>query len=176
MSRATCPVARCRAPTMRCMRAVTHNLCLALALVGCATRSSPGLEYRASYSTSYRTMAEALDKAESQWVAAGVTEYSFHIRRGGVFGGSVYNVVYRDSSCRAWPLKDIGLSSSIECEENSMPRLFAEVRKEVTSGDSSISLSLDPELGYVRWFWIEPRTDVTDQGWGAEISRFRVLK
>jgi len=57
-----------------------------------------------------------------------------------------------------------------------MPQLFAEVRKEITSGDSDIFISLDPELGYVQWFSFEPHTDLSDQGWGAEISHFRVLR
>jgi hypothetical protein len=157
------------------MKAAMYSLCL-VALAGCATESSRGLEYRASEGMGLNDVAVALDKAEAQWVAAGATKYSFHIRRGGVFGGSVYKVIYRGGSCRATHLKDIGLPSSFACERNSIPQLFAEIRNEVASANSDISLSLDSELGYVHWFSVEPHTDLTDQGWGAEISHFKVLK
>ena len=158
------------------MKATTFSLCFALSLVGCTTQRSRGLEYYVPRESSFHDVSVALDKAEAQWAAAGVTNYSFHIRLAGVFGGSVYEATYQAGSCRATHLKDVGLPSSFACDENSMPQLFAVIREEVTSEKSDIWLSLDPELGYVRWFSIEPHTDVPDQGWGAEISHFKVLK
>ena len=145
-------------------------------LAGCATESSRGLEYRTAQRSSSAEIVAALDKAEAQWNAAGIASYSLRIRRGGVFGGSVFKATYRAGSCRAVHLKDVGLPSSFACEKNSMPRLLAEVRELVMSGEGDVSLSLDPELGYVHWFSIEPHTGLTDQGWGVEITHFRVLK
>jgi len=118
----------------------------------------------------------ALDRAEAQWGSAAITSYSLRFRRGGVFGGSVFKATYRPGSCRATHLEDVGLPSSFACEKNSMSQLLAEVRKQVISGEGDVSLSLDPELGYIHWLSVEPHTDLTDQGWGVEITRFRVLK
>jgi len=158
------------------MKTAFSSLSLALALVGCATEQSRALEHHVSWGGNFHEIAVALDAAEAKWAATGITNYSFRIRRGGAFGGSVYNAVYRPGSCGATHLKDVGLPASFSCEENSMPQLFAEIRNQVASRNSDISVSLDPKIGYVRSFSIEPHTDLTDQGWGAEISHFRVLK
>ena len=158
------------------MKTGAYGLVVVFILAGCATESSRGLEYRTAKSTNSAEIVAALDKAKAQWDAAGITNYSLRIRRGGVFGGSVFKATYQAGSCRAAHLKDVGLPSSFACERNSMPQLLAEVREQVISGESDVSLSLDPELGYIRWFSIEPHTDLTDQGWGIEITHFRVLK
>ena len=145
-------------------------------LAGCATENLRGLEYRTAQSTNSAEIVAALDRAEAQWRAAAITSYSLRIRRSGVFGGSVFEAIYEPGACRATHLKDIGLHSSFTCEENSMSQLLAEVRKQVTSGDADVWLSLDPELGYIHWFSVEPHTGLTDQGWGVEITHFRVSK
>ena len=158
------------------MKTSAYGLAVALILAGCVTGSSRGLEYRTDRGTNSAEIVAALDKAEALWNTAGITSYSMHIRRGGVFGGSVFTATYRAGSCRAKHLKDIGLPSSFACEENSIPQLRTEVRKEIMTGQSDVSLSLDPELGYIRWFFIEPHTNLTDQGWGVEVSDFRALR
>jgi len=158
------------------MKKIAFGVVVASLLAGCATETSRGLEYRTTQSLSSDEILAALDRAEAQWGTAGITSYSMNIRRGGVFGGSVFMATYRAGSCRARHLRDAGLPSSFACEENSMPLLLAEVRKEVIAGEADVSLSLDPDLGYVHWFSVEPHTDLTDQGWGVEVSRFKVLK
>jgi hypothetical protein len=158
------------------MRPGAYGLAVVFVLAGCASESSRGLEYRTAQSTNSAEIVAAIDRAEAQWRSAAITSYSLRIRRGGVFGGSVFKATYGPGSCRATYLKDVGLPSSLACEENSMPQLLAEVRNQVTSGEGDVSLSLDPELGYLHWFSVEPHTDLTDQGWGVEITHFRVLK
>ena len=145
-------------------------------LIGCAHKRSPGLEYHVARAGDYHDVVAALNKAEAQWVSVGVTSYSYHIRRGGMFGGSVFKAIYRNGSCRASHLRDVGASSNFSCDENSMPQLFAAIRKAVASKDSDIFVSFDHELGYVMWFSIEPNAGPSDQGWGVEISHFKVLK
>jgi hypothetical protein len=158
------------------MKTGAYGLAVVFMLAACATESSRGLEYRTAQSTNSAEIVAALDRAEAQWRAAGITSYSLRIRRGGAFGGSVFKATYELGSCRATHLKDVGLPSSFTCEKNSMSQLFAEVRNEVTSGDGDVWLSLDPEIGYIHWFSVEPHTNLTDQGWGVEITHFRVLK
>jgi hypothetical protein len=158
------------------MKTGACGLAVVFILAGCATESSRGLEYRTAQSTDSAEIVAALDRAEAQWGSADITSYSLRIRRGGVFGGSVFKATYGPDSCRATHLKNIGLSSSFACEKNSMSQLLAEVRNQVISGEGDVSLSLDPELGYIHWFSVEPHTDLTDQGWGVEITHFKVLK
>ena len=158
------------------MRLVSVALLLALFLIGCSVAPPRALEYRVMAGESPDSLLAALDKAEAQWAAAGIKSYSYRIRRGGVFGGTVYEAVFLPDNCRAERLKDIGSPSKLDCHENTMPGLFAAIRKELATGTSDVSVSLDAKLGYVNWFSIDPSTDLTDQGWGAEISHFKVLK
>lgn len=149
---------------------------LALALIGCSATPPRGLEYRVKPGESPGSLLAALDKAEAQWAAAGIESYSYRIRRGSVFGGTVYAATFLPDKCRARRVKDIGLPSKLNCEENTVPGLFAAIRRELSTGTSDVYVSLDATLGYVNWFSVEPNTELTDQGWGAEISHFKVLK
>ena len=158
------------------MRLGAITLLLATALLGCSVAPSRGVEYRVAAGENPGSLMAALDKAEAQWAAAEITSYSYRIRRGGVFGGTVYDTVFLPDSCRAKRLKDVGLPSSLDCDKNTMPELFATIRAELATGASDVSVSLDAKLGYVNSFWVEPNTDLTDQGWGAEISHLRILK
>jgi hypothetical protein len=151
--------------------------CSLIALSGCATELPRGSEYHVSRDGRFHDDAlGALARAEALWAASQIQNYSYDIRRGGVFGGSVYRLSFKGGVCKASYVKDVGLPSSVTCDGNSMPELYAELRAELARGNDDVFVSFDPARGFVRYFSIEPHTDPEDQGWGVELSQFRVLK
>jgi Family of unknown function (DUF6174) len=159
---------------MKCIAVFT---CCLFAMSGCATEPPQGPEYHVSRDGKFHDDAlGALAKAEALWAAAQIHNYSYDIRRGGVFGGSVYRLSFKGGSCKASYVKDVGLPDPVTCDGNSMPELFAELRAELARGNEDVFASFDPARGFVRHFSVEPHTAAgEDQGWGVELSHFRVL-
>ena len=158
--------------TMQICRALT--LIAALSITSCA--SSP-TSYSASESKTVLGAAlvlKALDIAESKWSKLGPENYSFNICSGGVFGCSVYYVRVQKTRCSKTFKRMVGIGSTISCDEATMPSLFAAIRKEAGNANDRIEVSFDKKLGYLEHFSVEPHTDLTDQGWHVEITKFRI--
>ena len=151
------------------------NAIAAMAAASCVTKS--GVQFSPDQKRAFFGAEEiliGLDVAERKWSESGIQNYSFNICRGGVFGCSTYWVHINGEACGMRLEKKIGIGSAISCKEAMMPSLFTEIRNEAGQDNYRIEATFDEEIGYLTSFSVEPRTDLTDQGWRIQISKFRV--
>lgn len=117
---------------------------------------------------------DLLDAARAAWAKHGLTDYSYTLERGGVFGaGPKRRVRVEAGVCVRvtywWHLS----RHQDSCDNRTIPELFDELGREIRNNPVSILLKFDPELGYPLEVTVEPRTDLSDQEWWYAISRFR---
>ena len=155
------------------MKLAIVSLCLVSTLIGCVTARSPAVELHVPSSSNYHDLELALDEAEAKWSSSGILSYSYHINCGSVFGGSEYKVTYHNGACHAKYIRDYGMPSTCECNQYSMPQLFAIIRNAITAKYGEISVSFDSECGNVQEFSLRPDASEPDNAWIVVISHFK---
>jgi Family of unknown function (DUF6174) len=118
-----------------------------------------------------------LDRAARLWDSTGLSTYRYTLLRGGVFGGTLYEVRLRKGNCTAHGRPYIGKPKGnwrrASCEGLTIPELLADVRHQLLLGTRRAELEFDETFGYVVRFSVEPNTDLTDQDWYLEVSNFQ---
>ncbi len=115
---------------------------------------------------------EMLDTARAAWAKHGLTDYSFSLYRGGVFGGVKYRVKVRDGECAKTTYWRRLFRHRASCEDRTISQLFDELESAIQADPISIWLEFDAEYGFPIEVSVEPRVDLTDQDWWYYISRF----
>lgn len=117
---------------------------------------------------------ERLETARAVWTEGGLTDYSFTLERGGVFGaGPKRRVRVKGATCVKvtywWHL----LRRRDDCDNRTIPELFDELDQVLRDDPLRIDMRFDPEFGYPVEVSVEPRTDIEDLDWWYRITRFR---
>ena len=118
------------------------------------------------------TAQEMLDVARAVWEENKLTDYTFTLERGGVFGGVKYRVKVKDGECLKVTYWHRLKRHKDNCDNRTIAELFDELDQAINEDPISIWLEFDLELGYPVEVSVEPRTDLTDQDWWYVISRF----
>jgi hypothetical protein len=124
-------------------------------------------------STTDGYVKERLEIARAAWAESGLTDYSYTLERGGVFGpGPKRRVRVRDTTCVKvtywWRL----LRRQDDCDNRTIPELFDELEQVIQSDPSGIDVQFDPEFGYPVGVLVVPQTDIEDLVWWYRITRF----
>lgn len=120
---------------------------------------------------------EKLERAEQLWGSANLKKYSYTLKSGGVFGYTTYKISVNNGKCKSKSRYVMGKTASAwaraACDGQTIVELFDKLRSQLMRGVEDIRLEFDPVFGYPKYFYIEPKTDLEDQSWYVEISRFK---
>lgn len=119
-----------------------------------------------------------LDAHRKAWESKRENSYSYTLKRGGVFGYSLYKIEIKNGDCRA-KSKYVFNRTPIfwkkdSCEGNTIEELYESVGNQIASGVISVELTYDEKYSFISYFSVEPKTDFTDQDWYFEITKFKV--
>ena len=115
---------------------------------------------------------EMLDVARAVWEGNKLTDYTFTLERGGVFGGVKYRVKVENGKCSKVTYWHRLKRHKDTCDNRTVAELLDELGQVIKEDPVSIWLKFDPKLGFPVEVSVEPRTDLTDQDWWYRISRF----
>ena len=118
-----------------------------------------------------------LDGARRLWETANLKKYSYTLKNGGPFGYTLYKISINNGRCKAKSRYIMGRATGrwtkTTCEGNTIAEIHDELRSQLTRGVADIRMELDPVLGYTKYFYLEPKTDLPEQSWYVEISNFK---
>ena len=124
-----------------------------------------------------------LTAAATNWANLGATHYRYRLRVGGVFGGGEYKVEVKDSSCKSRHVGGIGIGKAHffdhfrtepTCDHRLIADLLNQVQVDVARGYTIDDIEIDSKYGFLKKAHLDT-TQLYDQGWGFEVSEFRVL-
>ena len=108
----------------------------------------------------------------------------YKLRVGGVFGAGEYRVEVRGNRCKSRHVGGIGVGHArfLErfqreptCDGRRIAELLQEAQTDVASGYTLEELRIDVRYGCPTRIYLDT-SELTDQGWGFEITDFEVLK
>jgi hypothetical protein len=115
-----------------------------------------------------------LEAARTAWEESGLTDYSYTLERGGVFGaGPKLRVRVEAGECVKVTYWRRFLRHEGSCDNRTILGLLDELDREIQQNPISTRLRFDPQFGYPLEVSVEPRTDLSDQDWWYVITRFR---
>lgn len=150
-------------------------LCWASLSLGCASVQSAD---QPRETKPLPVIAEDLARAENLWNALNLKDYSYSIRKGGVFGYDTVHVRVRDGKCvraRSWHGL---LPAQRSCEGRTVPELFDAIRKELKEivNRQRREATFDACYGFPASLTVEMGDDPPDQDWYYTIEEFRSSK
>lgn len=118
-----------------------------------------------------------VDTHSALWGANGIKSYSYTLKRGGVFGYSLYKIKIRDGVCKAKAKHVFGRKpivwSKDSCEGKTIEELFEAVKHQMEQGVNRVNIKFDQDYSFIANFVVEPKTEYTDQDWYFEIIGFQ---
>jgi len=115
-----------------------------------------------------------LDAARTAWAKNGLTDYSYTLERGGVFGaGPKLRVRVVAGKCVKVTYWRRFLRHEDTCDNRTILELLDELDRGIERNPISTRLQFDPQFGYPLRVSVEPRTDLSDQDWWYVITRFK---
>ena len=117
-----------------------------------------------------------LSEAENLWNLQNFSSYSYTLKNGGAFGFSLYRISFKNGKCTAKSKAFLRNWKTDVCSRHTMPEVFTEFRRQLNFGTESVRAEFDPELGYLKSLYLEPKTDLTDQSWYVEVTNFKAKK
>lgn len=135
-------------------------------------------------SSAQTLQSQQLTTAIAKWAELGANNYRYKLRVGGVFGAGEYRVEVRGNECKSRHVGGIGLGHArfLErfkreptCDGRRIAELLQEVQTDVARGYTLEDLQIDVRYGFPTRAHLDT-SELTDQGWGFEITDFEVLK
>jgi hypothetical protein len=127
--------------------------------------------------------SQQLTAAAKNWANLGATHYRYRLRVGGVFGGGEYKVEVKDNSCKSRHVGGIGFGKAHffehfrtepTCDQRLIADLLNQVQVDVARGYTIDDIEVDATYGFLKKAHLDTE-QLYDQGWGFEVSEFRVL-
>jgi hypothetical protein len=127
--------------------------------------------------------SEQLSMAAARWAALAARSYTYKLNVGGVFGSGDYLVQVRNGVRKSRHIGGIGMGkprflerfrSEPSCKQRLIQDLLEEVRSDLERGFMVTDLVLDARYGFLSKAYVDS-DQVLDQGWGFEVSEFKVL-
>ena len=119
-----------------------------------------------------------LEVNRKAWESNRENSYSYTLKRGGVFGYSLYKIKIKNGDCRAKSKYVFDRTPMLwkkdSCEGNTIEELYESVRSQIAEGVIKMELTYDEKYSFISYFSVEPKTDYTDQDWYFEITKFKV--
>lgn len=122
-------------------------------------------------------LSDELDAHRGVWESKHINSYSYPLKTGGVFGYSLYKIQIKDGICKA-KSKYVFNRTPIfwkkdSCEGNTIEELYDSVKNQMSQDIVGMELAYDENYSFISYFSVEPKTDLTDQDWYFEITKFR---
>lgn len=129
------------------------------------------------------TKSQLVPIAIQKWVELAPTNYTYKLSSGGVFGRGIYKVHVRNGVCTSKHIGGNGIGkprflrrfiAEASCERRLVADLMQQVQSDLSRGFQLGEIETDPMYGFLRKANLD--TDaMEDQGWGFEISEFKLL-
>ena len=123
-------------------------------------------------------ISSELDAHIKAWESKKEDSYSYTLKRGGVFGYSIYKIKIRNGECSAktkyvFDRKPIFWKKA-SCKGNTIEELHESVSRQIANGVIRMELTYNDNYSFIEYFLVEPKTEYTDQDWYFEITKFKV--
>ncbi len=119
-----------------------------------------------------------LDTHRKSWESEKAISYSYFLKKGGVFGYTIYKIQVINGVCKAKSKYVFDRTpifwKKASCEGNTIEDLYKAVSCQIAEGVIKMDLTYDEKYNFISYFSVEPKTELTDQDWYFEITKFKV--